>query len=332
MAIDTLCPTGNGALIEWDPSDATNWQQVDDCAVADEDSTFISTSTAAERNLSAFGAFAISADSVQDVTVRYRARLQAAGTASVRPMLRVNGINYFGATQALTTSYVSYAYAWTTNPDTAASWTEAAVNGGGPNPLQQIGIELESTSATVARCTEYYVEANYTPAAPADDGLVARGPQLRQPPPQARAKRTNRIAKWYTFPTFVPAELPVEDFISPGSRANMSQPKPRSKRAANEAYWIPNDLATEAPPEPAAETFLLAPTLPVRQRYRLRKAPASAYWMHNPFLPPDEVPDLASNCTVVGGAWVLGLDAEGGVFIVGMQRCKPPGHWGRKET
>lgn len=337
-------PTGDGALLQWDPSGApTRWECVDDLLDPDDDTTHISTSTVGNDNLSTFAAFSIASDGGPNTVVKvvFRARKVNAGACSVRPSIRVNGVVYYGTAVALATTYGASNYEWLVNPDTGLDWTDADVNGSGPNPLQQVGVELESATANTARCTLYYVQSLFDAPVPADDGLVAAGPQpARRSQPanfRRRFQAINRIARYYSVGSPIPpAELVAEE-MPPGLRSSPARAEPSrlfAKRLAGRgAYWIApsRGLAAEEPPEPEASTFIIQPALPHRliNKNLRRMAARSAYWWHNPSTPPAEDPDLASDCAWSGGAWVPGLDAAGGVFISGVKRCKAPGHWGR---
>ncbi len=65
------------------------------------------------------------------------------------------------AFQDATQSYTSHDFTWTEDPDTSSAWTWAAID------ALQAGIALKSTRSgetTASRCTQVYVEVDYTPA------------------------------------------------------------------------------------------------------------------------------------------------------------------------
>jgi len=79
--------------------------------------------------------------------------------------MRVNGIRYAGTEQALTTSYANYTWDWLTNPNTGIAWTEADVEGTGPNPLQEFGVRaINVGGGEQINCTQTYITVTYTEA------------------------------------------------------------------------------------------------------------------------------------------------------------------------
>ena len=76
----------------------------------------------------------LSAGTILGVAIHYRAKEQA-GSMSLYPRIRVNGVVYSASPEAVTGSYANYSYEWTTNPNTGIAWTETDVEGSGSNPL-----------------------------------------------------------------------------------------------------------------------------------------------------------------------------------------------------
>ena len=93
--------------------------------------------------------------------VKVYARCKYTGSGStylVYCRLRINSSWYHGANyaQTLTNSYASYTDTWTTNPNTGSAWTWDDIDG------LQAGVTLYAGVGLNARCTQIYVEVNYS--------------------------------------------------------------------------------------------------------------------------------------------------------------------------
>lgn len=161
MAQQNRLPTGDGASTQWTPNTGTRWEACDDpIGSPDNDTTYISSASPNQRNLFTFTAFSFSSDSVNNVALKFRARLNPIGAGTMRAVLRVNGTDYF-VSQALTNSYADYTATWTTNPNTGNTWLEADVFGTGSNPLQQFGVDSNTGAHPEFRATQAYLVADF---------------------------------------------------------------------------------------------------------------------------------------------------------------------------
>jgi hypothetical protein len=84
-------------------------------------------------------------------------KVSDAGTnAYALTYVKTGGTPYTGGSNALTIGYVSYSTQYNTNPQTGVAWTWDDID------ALQIGVRL-NTGLTNARCTQVYVEVDYTP-------------------------------------------------------------------------------------------------------------------------------------------------------------------------
>jgi flagellin-like protein len=157
----TLRPNGVGNAAELDRNTGTyNYQAVDE-AVADgttsyvyrsSSSTGFYTDTYATEDTSATG-------TINYVKI-YIVCNYDGGTATphARTILRVSGTDYYGTdTTAITSTWTTISTTYNTNP-AGGNWNWAAIN------AMQSGVDLYRTSnGGTIRCTQVYVEVNYTP-------------------------------------------------------------------------------------------------------------------------------------------------------------------------
>ncbi len=154
-------PTSDGSVSEWTPLGGSHYENVDDAIGSpDDDTSYVYTSTDGALDNYDSPPFvltgAIEIASVQQVV---RAKLTT-GSGSIRPFIIVNGSATPGTPQAVTSSWVTYTETWTTNPDTGLPWTQADVEGTGPNPLgNRFGFSAYGLSGTM-RVTQTYLVVN----------------------------------------------------------------------------------------------------------------------------------------------------------------------------
>lgn len=168
MATATLRPNGAGALTQNSPAgDTPNWKCVDE-AVQDGDATYV---------YSPFGQYyrydlyeledLPAAVPISKVTIcayiRSGAPPQFALYASL--IIRTHDTNYGMGSVWPPENYVLYTWVHTTNPFTGLAWTKEEVD------ALQVGPALyyDNWPTTSTRCTQVYVEVDYTP--PAVGGL-----------------------------------------------------------------------------------------------------------------------------------------------------------------
>lgn len=163
VASETEVPTGAGATTQWTPSAGSNWQNVDDAVGApDADSTYNESSTAGHMDLFTKAALtnpsAPGAPNRVSLVGRFR-RTSATGTnPTVRFVLRIGGVNYFSSAITISsTSYGDDTVRYTLKPSDSTFWSKTDIDNA------EIGYELTTApGAGAVRCTQFYVEEEYT--------------------------------------------------------------------------------------------------------------------------------------------------------------------------
>lgn len=135
--VEVLHPTGAGATTDWTPSAGSNWQDVDEAAT-NGDTDYVSSATPGDVDTYAYGNLATGAGVVFAVQHLLSIRKDDAGARTARPLSRVGGTDYPGVTRAVFDTYTYDVQIEEENPDTAAPWTIADVNGA------EFGVELVS--------------------------------------------------------------------------------------------------------------------------------------------------------------------------------------------
>jgi hypothetical protein len=157
---------------------------VDETSADDSDYLTSATNSAGGYSLFTAPAFAVPADAnIVDVTVTYRARDVSSGTNNIRAALKVGGTVYNTTSNPdsghdPTTSFTTWTYPYTINPDTGAAWTVEDVNGTGANPLQQFGVGSSDLTPGVT-VSMVNITVNYTQGAlwsnPGGSNITGRG-------------------------------------------------------------------------------------------------------------------------------------------------------------
>lgn len=127
VKVEISRPTAAGNSTQWTPNTGANWAAVDD-ATPDDDTTYITSSTANNTDLFTMGNLSAASGNVIAVQVGYRGKKTDLSTRSVRPVLRVNSQNYPQTVQQLTGSYVEYRVVVSLNPNTSAAWSVSDIN------------------------------------------------------------------------------------------------------------------------------------------------------------------------------------------------------------
>lgn len=121
--------TGDGSLADFTPSSGTdNGAMVDEVA-PDGDTTYNSSTTAGNRDTYNFPASGILGATVHGVKVHNSCKKQDAGTVSMKPVIRISGVNYEGTEQFLPTTYGHVTQQYDVSPATASAWTVAEIDG-----------------------------------------------------------------------------------------------------------------------------------------------------------------------------------------------------------
>jgi len=157
----TLRPSGVGSATELDRNTGTqNYLAVDE-TVADGTSTYVyRSSSSAGFYTDTYATDDTSVTGTINYVKIYIVCNYDGGTATphARTVLRVSGTDYYGTdTTAITSTWTTISTTYNTNP-AGGNWDWAAIN------ALQSGVDLYRTSnGGTIRCTQVYVEVNYTP-------------------------------------------------------------------------------------------------------------------------------------------------------------------------
>jgi len=125
--IDTLFPNADGSNSDFTPSTgSTHYTLVDEATPNTSD--YVESSTVSHKDTWAFQNLSAITGTIYGVQVCSAALKDDAGARSIANTVKSSATNADGATQALSTSQVYYMDVWATDPNTAAAWTESAVN------------------------------------------------------------------------------------------------------------------------------------------------------------------------------------------------------------
>lgn len=130
IRVDAYLPNGNGnssQMVGSDSNSTDNYLLVDD-ATQDGDSTYVQSSTAGEKDTYAFANMSHTPSSIYGVQVNMIAKKDDAGARSIASVVRSDGADTDGTTQALSTSYADYMQIVEQDPDTSAAWTKTGFN------------------------------------------------------------------------------------------------------------------------------------------------------------------------------------------------------------
>lgn len=166
MSIETLRPNAAGDETniwgQYPGEEGEHWDKVDE-ETQDGNTTFLTTmSTDGERDLYNL-ANPSGSGTINWIKVHGIFRLHAtSGTAYLTPAIKMGGTAYEGveASSDVSWDWIDGSHQWTTNPYTESAWTWDDLTS------LQAGIKLRmSSSDKVIRCTQVYVEVDYTAGA-----------------------------------------------------------------------------------------------------------------------------------------------------------------------
>ena len=132
-----LRPVTAGTTAEWTGNYADNWVNVSD-SIADSDSTFNQSSTAGRTDQ--FAMTDVPAGTIHAIQHVIFAKRDAGGARTIRPITRIAGTDYNGATVTVAATYLFYCEPVMFSPATggATAWDDAELNGA------EMGYELVS--------------------------------------------------------------------------------------------------------------------------------------------------------------------------------------------
>jgi len=154
------------------PATGAHWDKVDDIT-SDNDTTYVETNKGQwEEDLYETGNHT-AVGTINYVKVYMVARATGVPQQdSVYVQLKTNGVEYDGTPQLITASYAPYSEQWTNNPQTGNPWTWDEIDD------LQIGIGMRTSRTTggpsskFTRCTQVYVEVNYTQSIYSSPGTI----------------------------------------------------------------------------------------------------------------------------------------------------------------
>ena len=146
-------PNAVGTKSDWNPVGSTNnWECVDE-VTADEDTTFVNTTSKNKKDFYNLQDHTTETGSISNVRLYVRAKGNAG--AGIAPTLKISGVEYPEQTQTLTTSYADYYADWATNP-AGGNWTWSNID------ALEAGFR-SGTAAVEHRVTQSYLNVTYGP-------------------------------------------------------------------------------------------------------------------------------------------------------------------------
>lgn len=138
IKITTHTVTSDGGTVAWTASAGADFECVDETpSAANDDTDYISSSTAAQESRFNVSNLAATPDTIFAVQTRHRAKKTDAGARSIRGLMNSSAVEALGAEHGLTTEYRWYRGAMSaTDPNTAAAWTASGVD------ALQTGVEV----------------------------------------------------------------------------------------------------------------------------------------------------------------------------------------------
>jgi hypothetical protein len=101
--------------------------------------------------------------------------------------IRTHNTEYYGDEENLTASWVNYSKQWDTNPNTGSAWTWDEID------ALEIGVALKGGGGNSARCTQVYVEVDYTAITPKTSSDAGSG--VEGTPMQAATLAGNELGQ-----------------------------------------------------------------------------------------------------------------------------------------
>lgn len=149
----------------WNPT-ASMYSYIDDSTTPsghDSNTTrLFSTDTSPGKFVSGYSAFSVPAGvTITNVKIYATYRELGGGANAATGLLRLSsGTDYMGSYDDPITSFVTYEYAWATNPATGLAWTIDEINGVGANSLAGFGMDATDVNPEIA-VTQVYIEVTY---------------------------------------------------------------------------------------------------------------------------------------------------------------------------
>jgi hypothetical protein len=134
--IELLTPNGAGNSTDWTPSAGSNFENVDDNADPDDDTTYNSSSTATDKDTFTCSDLTATSGTVYAVQVGHAARRENGGVREMRNVIRSSATEATGATRLAPIAYGYRQDIFENDPNGSIDWTVTSVN------AIEIGYEL----------------------------------------------------------------------------------------------------------------------------------------------------------------------------------------------
>lgn len=163
MSILTLRPNAAGdetSISFQQPGTGSHYDKVDE--VTPDTTTYVHTTSASyQRDLYGIPDHTAETGAINHITVYFRIRCSdAVANAYAKPSIKSNSTVTDGIQVAHPyTYYTTYSQQWDTNPADSLAWDWSDID------ALQVGVSLMATAGFVVRCTQVYVEVDYSPAA-----------------------------------------------------------------------------------------------------------------------------------------------------------------------
>ena len=126
--IQAIVPTAGGNSTGWAASTGSNFACVDEVPPSDAD--YVSANANDVSDTYVAGDLTGSIDSIKCIQVQARARTEGAPTpTNLKLVVRSGGTDYLSGDKAVPAAEKGLSHIWETDPNTAAAWLEAGVNG-----------------------------------------------------------------------------------------------------------------------------------------------------------------------------------------------------------
>lgn len=135
--VETIVADADGNVNDFTPSTGANWENVDDIAPADDDSTYNHSTTATDQDLYGMAALAGNIGTVFAVEASALVRKEDPGERLIRIVARSNVTEVESGDKGFGVGYRNVTHIFENDPDGGVDWDEASVN------AAEFGIVLE---------------------------------------------------------------------------------------------------------------------------------------------------------------------------------------------
>jgi hypothetical protein len=129
--IHVLLPNADDTQSDWTRNTGSNdYEAIDDPVpgVRDDDTTYISATTATHKSLFEFENLPVTPETIYAVASSVEARKTDGGDKSMRTYVDSGGTLYTGDTWNVSIEYRHWRYIWETDPDTSVAWIKSGVD------------------------------------------------------------------------------------------------------------------------------------------------------------------------------------------------------------